>query len=140
MMVYPSSLRYCLVPVLISLLGMLFDSSLRCFFFFFSSRRRHTRYWRDWSSDVCSSDLLELFPAQHALLDQHFAGGGSVDAALDDLDEFGLVIGDAAAGAAHGEARPDDRRQADVLERRQRRRQRLEIGRASCRERLLWSR
>src|SRR3712207_8092573 len=28
-------------------------------FFFFSSRRRHTRYWRDWSSDVCSSDLLE---------------------------------------------------------------------------------
>src|SRR3712207_7555976 len=29
-----------------------------CFFFFFSSRRRHTRYWRDWSSDVCSSDLM----------------------------------------------------------------------------------
>src|SRR3712207_9380567 len=29
----------------------------RFFFFFFSSRRRHTRYWRDWSSDVCSSDL-----------------------------------------------------------------------------------
>src|SRR5215203_3516218 len=28
------------------------------FFFFFSSRRRHTRYWRDWSSDVCSSDLI----------------------------------------------------------------------------------
>src|SRR3712207_8651364 len=28
-----------------------------CAFFFFSSRRRHTRYWRDWSSDVCSSDL-----------------------------------------------------------------------------------
>src|SRR5258707_11050397 len=30
------------------------------FFFFFSSRRRHTRYWRDWSSDVCSSDLFGL--------------------------------------------------------------------------------
>src|SRR3712207_8107113 len=28
-------------------------------FFFFSSRRRHTRYWRDWSSDVCSSDLRQ---------------------------------------------------------------------------------
>src|SRR5947209_15782504 len=27
--------------------------------FFFSSRRRHTRYWRDWSSDVCSSDLSD---------------------------------------------------------------------------------
>src|SRR3712207_9128900 len=25
--------------------------------YFFSSRRRHTRDWRDWSSDVCSSDL-----------------------------------------------------------------------------------
>src|SRR5215203_4610677 len=37
-------------------------------FFFFSSRRRHTRYWRDWSSDVCSSDLfrrllLSVLPA-----------------------------------------------------------------------------
>src|SRR5690606_17723727 len=28
------------------------------FVFFFSSRRRHTRFSRDWSSDVCSSDLL----------------------------------------------------------------------------------
>src|SRR5216683_3909425 len=31
-----------------------------CVYFFFSSRRRHTRSDRDWSSDVCSSDL----PAQ----------------------------------------------------------------------------
>src|SRR5438128_5294859 len=29
-------------------------------FFFFSSRRRHTRCYRDWSSDVCSSDLAFL--------------------------------------------------------------------------------
>src|SRR5205085_6662903 len=28
------------------------------FFFFFSSRRRHTRFDCDWSSDVCSSDLI----------------------------------------------------------------------------------
>src|SRR3712207_7032017 len=34
--------------------------------FFFSSRRRHTRYWRDWSSDVCSSDL-KLTPAMQGL-------------------------------------------------------------------------
>src|SRR5699024_11762502 len=36
-----------------------FFMCLRCFFinFFFSSRRRHTRSKRDWSSDVCSSDL-----------------------------------------------------------------------------------
>src|SRR5690606_26263452 len=41
-------------------------SSIVCFdflclsfiFFFFSSRRRHTRFSRDWSSDVCSSDLF----------------------------------------------------------------------------------
>src|SRR2546429_2636748 len=42
------------------------------FFFFFSSRRRHTRCSRDWSSDVCSSDLKlsrtragHPFPVQH---------------------------------------------------------------------------
>src|SRR5690625_7277576 len=28
--------------------------------FFFSSRRRHTRWPRDWSSDVCSSDLKQI--------------------------------------------------------------------------------
>src|SRR5579872_1375932 len=33
------------------------------FFFFFSSRRRHTRCGRDWSSDVCSSDLNPVTPA-----------------------------------------------------------------------------
>src|SRR5690606_4839668 len=33
---------------------------------FFSSRRRHTRFSRDWSSDVCSSDLVVL-REQHAL-------------------------------------------------------------------------
>src|SRR5882757_10756805 len=40
--------------------------SLFCFFFF-SSRRRHTRYWRDWSSDVCSSDLAAV-PADAPLV------------------------------------------------------------------------
>src|SRR5699024_5921694 len=34
--------------------------SLCCFFF--SSRRRHTRSKRDWSSDVCSSDLYRVVP------------------------------------------------------------------------------
>src|SRR3712207_8023502 len=33
---------------------------------FFSSRRRHTRYWRDWSSDVCSSDLMASY-ARHLI-------------------------------------------------------------------------
>src|SRR5688572_19632497 len=34
--------------------------SVFLFFFFFSSRRRHTRFDCDWSSDVCSSDLLDI--------------------------------------------------------------------------------
>src|SRR5687768_18610531 len=34
------------------------------FFFFFSSRRRHTRCSRDWSSDVCSSDLNAMHVGQ----------------------------------------------------------------------------
>src|SRR5690606_40392181 len=41
------------------------------FFFFFSSRRRHTRFSRDWSSDVCSSDLnisIALASSSHAEL------------------------------------------------------------------------
>src|SRR5207248_7520385 len=38
----------------------LFVVLLFVFFFFFSSRRRHTRSYGDWSSDVCSSDLVTL--------------------------------------------------------------------------------
>src|SRR5690606_39819608 len=34
--------------------------------FFFSSRRRHTRFSRDWSSDVCSSDLCLAGQAKQA--------------------------------------------------------------------------
>src|SRR5690606_27672366 len=47
-------------------------------FFFFSSRRRHTRFSRDWSSDVCSSDLVE--PEQdrpQAVLFAHVIGTGA---------------------------------------------------------------
>src|SRR5699024_11225519 len=35
--------------------------------FFFSSRRRHTRSKRDWSSDVCSSDLNKTFASPLAI-------------------------------------------------------------------------
>src|SRR5699024_11801412 len=41
-------------------------------FFFFSSRRRHTRSKRDWSSDVCSSDLL--FKQNDKVIRQHRNG------------------------------------------------------------------
>src|SRR5699024_11991489 len=36
--------------------------------FFFSSRRRHTSSKRDWSSDVCSSDLLHLLASSYRLI------------------------------------------------------------------------
>src|SRR3712207_8846929 len=43
--------------------------------FFFSSRRRHTRYWRDWSSDVCSSDLSNLLSfANDSRFELHYYG------------------------------------------------------------------
>src|SRR3712207_2936182 len=44
--------------------------------FFFSSRRRHTRYWRDWSSDVCSSDLRAK--AYDTVVNGVEAAGGSI--------------------------------------------------------------
>src|SRR5688572_32116231 len=47
-----------------------------CIFFFFSSRRRHTRFDCDWSSDVCSSDLLTIVRDRRDRLDvEHVARG-----------------------------------------------------------------
>src|SRR5439155_4028273 len=62
--------------------------------FFFSSRRRHTRWPRDWSSDVCSSDLFSGF--QPAAL-QQFAN---------QLQGYGFV----AAQGGTASPRPDDGR------------------------------
>src|SRR3712207_3551455 len=61
-------------------------------FFFFSSRRRHTRYWRDWSSDVCSSDLVVVF----VFVAGSFAGAfsmlpGGIGAA--EAGMYGLFVG-----------------------------------------------
>src|SRR5690606_39970440 len=62
-------------------------------FFFFSSRRRHTRFSRDWSSDVCSSDLalrrgrfaVNILSEEQESLSQYFAGDKdpSVEVRLD---------------------------------------------------------
>ena len=49
--------------------------------FFFSSRRRHTRLRRDWSSDVCSSDLHEAAAFGHKeIAELLIAAGADVDA------------------------------------------------------------
>src|SRR5690349_23240209 len=85
------------------------------FFFFFSSRRRHTRSLRDWSSDVCSSDLDAA--ARDAV---GRARGRRV------RDAVGLqVLVRRRAGVARPIEQPDDSGVAQ-----------LEIGRASCRERV----
>src|SRR2546429_6379464 len=47
-------------------------------FFFFSSRRRHTRCSRDWSSDVCSSDLVQVEPFEREFSQsQQIEGNGA---------------------------------------------------------------
>src|SRR6266511_4736690 len=50
------------------------------FFFFFSSRRRHTRFSRDWSSDVCSSDLPAGTEASQPATQAQGTGPGSYPA------------------------------------------------------------
>src|SRR5687768_18249722 len=91
---------------------VLFDSV-----FFFSSRRRHTRCSRDWSSDVCSSDLVasgsaeQRFPgpASQVARQMGIEGAPALDLPMASAGSlFGLAI---AAGMS-------------------------EIGRASCRERV----
>src|SRR3989475_9168351 len=50
----------CAIFDCVSIVVLFFLYLLLVFFFFFSSRRRHTRFDCDWSSDVCSSDLVVL--------------------------------------------------------------------------------
>src|SRR5699024_11818974 len=45
----------------------LIETVISFLYFFFSSRRRHTRSKRDWSSDVCSSDLFSCGNVPHVL-------------------------------------------------------------------------
>src|SRR5690625_7824895 len=73
-------------------------------FFFFSSRRRHTRWPRDWSSDVCSSDLGRTVDFRNVLLvlTSNLGSQFLVDAALSEEEK----------------------------------KNRVKIGRASCRERV----
>src|SRR5256884_5545334 len=58
-------------------------------FFFFSSRRRHTRCSRDWSSDVCSSDL--------------FTKGNRPELAAKETKELGIIESYLPRGATEAE-------------------------------------
>src|SRR5215208_6940304 len=64
------------------------------FCFFFSSRRRHTRWPRDWSSDVCSSDLRSAIQANWRWLAEH--AGAPAGAAVK-ADGYGLGAKEATA-------------------------------------------
>src|SRR5690625_7030997 len=70
--------------------------------FFFSSRRRHTRWPRDWSSDVCSSDLYhfpviaafrrqDVFPNNHELYAGHL-GLGTHKNILETVKEADVIL------------------------------------------------
>src|SRR2546430_7202386 len=88
-------------------------------FFFFSSRRRHTRFDCDWSSDVCSSDLA--LPGEPAIEIALIVQADEFEAAA--LAGLRRVLANEAAQVATRLIRLGQ----DLP---------LEIGRASCRERV----
>ncbi len=74
--------------------------------------------------DVAHHLELELFPADHRLLDQDLVHRAHLEAALDQVAELFDVVGDAAADAAHGERRTDHQREAERVRQLDRFRQR----------------
>src|SRR5699024_11971129 len=59
---------HCCICLILLMMCIYYIYYLFFFFFFFSSRRRHTRSKRDWSSDVCSSDLISLLTSDRDFL------------------------------------------------------------------------
>src|SRR5215813_3418223 len=78
------------------------------FFFFFSSRRRHTRCGRDWSSDVCSSDLGFLM---------EYGGLGYVESIKDLAARAGMQVPEIASRVSASSSVPDTEQLTDVLQR-----------------------
>src|SRR5690606_39306646 len=94
--------------------------------FFFSSRRRHTTFSRDWSSDVCSSDLGVVAQAARVVVPD-VAQLGILRPHLQELVDLLLVLDDRESDAGVPED-VDHLLGHRVL---------VEIGRASCRGGLL---
>src|SRR5690606_40404186 len=92
--------------------------------FFFSSRRRHTRFSRDWSSNVCSSDLLDI------TREAKKTGQKKRLRTLKDLDRAALLLARACSLLLDDNADDPDLRRAifSCVPKK--------IGRASCRERV----
>src|SRR2546430_5653715 len=72
---------------------------LLCSFFFFSSRRRHTRFDCDWSSDVCSSDLVHG-RAEHAPIVPVRVGLAGWLGPAESADRQGAVLDDRDSSAS----------------------------------------
>src|SRR3989440_5832367 len=102
------------------LVHWLLDPQCLRFLFFFSSRRRHTRSDRDWSSDVCSSDL-------------NMGAWRAIRHRLEEALPQGVTLRYAGrpwrASPSEGYPTAHLREQDRIL------REALKIGRASCRER-----
>src|SRR5438067_5170462 len=100
--------------------------------FFFSSRRRHTRSKRDWSSDVCSSDL-ELERNRDLLLDllRRVPRKKRDDRRLDVAD-----VGKCLHGQRPERGDPPGNEERDNQPEKERLIEGKQIGRASCRERV----
>src|SRR5690606_41136687 len=93
---------------------------------FFSSRRRHTRFSRDWSSDVCSSDLEIRLPGGRScsinLSGQTLGDEGFLSFVVDALDHSGVAQSSICFEVTESTISTNVQ-------------QALQIGRASCRER-----
>src|SRR2546429_7456406 len=104
--------------------------------FFFSSRRRHTRCSRDWSSDVCSSDLNEKMPLDVETAYKFLVAQPTVSAGI-------LVVGGASCGvnqSVHLAMKHPEIKAlvllSEITDIDGRNFLRAQIGRASCRERV----
>src|SRR5207253_5765803 len=97
--------------------------------FFFSSRRRHTRWPRDWSSDVCSSDLpsTKLYQKIAQEEEVHEKTRQTLEKKRDHIQEFVDRFGAKANKASQAQSKLKALNRLPSLD---------EIGRASCRERL----
>src|SRR5437764_10431809 len=84
---------HCMLFVWWATLSSCIDGSpATLFIFFFSSRRRHTRYIGDWSSDVCSSDLVRMIEMDATgALQTTFGTNGVQDAVIANIDAYANV-------------------------------------------------
>src|SRR5690606_40088869 len=62
------------------------------FLFFFSSRRRHTSFSRDWSSDVCSSDLPYSPKRSCTVITRQYQASSAISARISDSSRRMVVV------------------------------------------------